>query len=138
MEAWSLDVLSTAPPLREDDPAAADASAHAVRHFREAGDVSGITLTLDVLSVVALAGGQRRRRVGSGVLRGRSWPSAEPASPRGTRIFALLPSDVRNVRAPELETLAAEGAALCLSETVAYALGEQDPSGDDATSTWGR
>jgi hypothetical protein len=51
------------------------------------------------------------------------------------RIFALLPSHVRNVLAPEdLDALAAEGAAPSLSETVAYALDEQGPFVDDATS----
>jgi predicted ATPase/class 3 adenylate cyclase len=136
MEAWSLHMLSTSLLLQEDYPAAGDAETHALRHFREAGDVSGITLTLDVLAIVALAEGQRRRG-------GRLWGAArqlQAVSGTGlaewdARIFALLPFGVRNVLAPEeLEALAAEGAALSLSETVAYALGEHEPFGDDVAA----
>lgn len=136
MEAWSLHMLSCSLLLQEDYAAAGEAGAHALRHFREAGDVSGITLTLDVLSIVALSKGQRKRG-------GRLWGAArqlQEVSGTGlaewdARIFALLPFGVRNVLAPgELETLSTEGAALSLSETVAYALGERDPF-DDAAST---
>jgi predicted ATPase len=129
MEAWSLHMLSTALLQQQRFDEAAEQSRHAMRHFSEAGDVSGLTLTFDVMSVVALAGGERLRG-------GRLWGAArqlQRASGTGlaewdTRVFLLMPTSVRSVFTPaELEGVAAEGAALSLSNAIAYALEERDP-----------
>jgi hypothetical protein len=102
---------------------------HTLRHFNEGGDVSGITLCLDVMSIAALAAGERLRG-------GRLWGAArqlQRVSGTGlaewdAKIFLLMPFGVQSVFAPEeLEQVAAEGAALSLSEAVAYALGDTDP-----------
>jgi tetratricopeptide (TPR) repeat protein len=129
MEAWSQHMLSTSLVLQERYEEAGEASRVALRLFHEAGDVSGITLALDVLSIVALAAGERPRG-------GRLWGAArqlQRVSGTGlaewdARIFAMLPFGVRSVFGPEeLEALAAEGARLSLSDAVAYAFGEVDP-----------
>jgi predicted ATPase/class 3 adenylate cyclase len=129
MEAWSLHMLSTTILQQQRFDEAAEQSRHAMRHFSEGGDVSGLTLTFDVMSVVALARGDRLRG-------GRLWGVArqlQRASGTGlaewdARVFLLMPFSVRSVFTPdELERVAAEGAALSLSDAIAYALDERDP-----------
>ena len=132
MEAWSLHMLSTALLLQERIAEAAEQSRHALRHFDSGGDISGITLSLDVLSMVALATDDRIRG-------GRLWGAArqlQRVSGTGlaewdAKVFGLMPYGVRNVFEPdELALIAAEGAALSLSDAVAYGLGDVDPFGD--------
>jgi predicted ATPase/class 3 adenylate cyclase len=129
MEAWSLYMLSAGLLIQERYGDAAEPGRHALRHFNEGGDVSGITLCLDVMSIAALAAGERLRG-------GRLWGAArqlQRVSGTGlaewdAKIFLLMPFGVQSVFAPEeLEQVAAEGAALSLSEAVAYALGDTDP-----------
>ena len=129
MEAWSQHMLSAALVLQERYEEAGEASRQALRLFYDAGDVSGITLALDVHSIVALAADERPRG-------GRLWGAArqlQRVSGTGlaewdARIFAMLPFGVRSVFSPdELEALAAQGARLSLSDAVAYAFGEVDP-----------
>jgi predicted ATPase/class 3 adenylate cyclase len=129
MEAWSLHMLSTTLVIQARLAEAGVVSRHALRHFYEAGDVSGITLTLDVQSAVALGLGERLRG-------GRLWAAArqlQQVSGTGlaewdARVFALMPYGVSNVFAPpELEAVAAEAAGLSLSEVVAYAMDEANP-----------
>jgi predicted ATPase/class 3 adenylate cyclase len=129
MEAWSLHMLASAHVMDDRPGEAQEPSRHALRHFHEAGDVSGITLALDILAVIATAGGDRERG-------GRLWGAArglQRASGTGLadwdeRIYSLLPYGVRNALEPaELERLAGEGAALPLADAVAYALEERDP-----------
>jgi hypothetical protein len=124
-------MLSTALLLQERFAEAAEQSRHALGHFSDGGDVSGITLALDVLSMVALATGERDRG-------GRLWGAArqlQRVSGTGLaewdlKVFALMPYGVRSVFEPEeLDLIAAEGAALSLSDAVAYALGEAEPFG---------
>jgi hypothetical protein len=129
MEAWSLHMLSTALVMQGHMPDAGEASRHALRHFHASGDVSGITLALDVQASVAIAADERRRG-------GRLWGAArqlQRASGTGLAewdegILAETPFGVRKAMSPgELDTAAAEGASLSLGEAVAYALGEADP-----------
>ncbi len=129
MEAWSQHMLSASLVLQERYVEAGEVSRQALRLFDDAGDVSGITLALDVLSIVSLAADQRRRG-------GRLWGAARQLQRlSGTglaewdaRVFAMLPFGVRSVFSPEeLEVLAAQGARLSLSDAVAYAFGEVDP-----------
>ena len=129
MEAWSLHMLSTALLQQQRFEEAAEQSRHAMRHFSEGGDVSGLTLAFDVMSVVALARGERLRG-------GRLWGAArqlQRASGTGlaewdARVFLLMPLSVRTVFTPDdLERVAAEGAALTLSDAIPFALDERDP-----------
>jgi predicted ATPase/class 3 adenylate cyclase len=129
MEAWSLYMLSTALLIQERYQDAAEPARHALRHFNEGGDVSGITLCLDAVSIVALAAGERLRG-------GRLWGAARQLQRvTGTglaewdaKIFLLMPFGVQSVFSPEeLDDVAAQGAALSLSDAVAYALGGADP-----------
>ena len=95
-----------------------------------AGDVSGITLALDVLSVVALAAGRAPPR---GPPVGRGPPAAagqrDRASPSGTRASSpCCPSACGASSAPtSWRRSAAQGARLSLSDAVAYAFGEVGP-----------
>jgi tetratricopeptide (TPR) repeat protein len=129
MEAWSLHMLSGDLVLQERYPEAREESRHALRHFAASSDVSGITMTLDVQSVVALATGDRLRG-------GRLWGAArqlQRVSGTGlaewdARLFRLMPFGVSSVFADEeLAAVSREGARLSLSDAVAYALGEVDP-----------
>jgi predicted ATPase len=133
MEAWSLHMLSSVLIIQERTEESRVASTGALRLFDAAGDVSGITLALDVLAGVALSLGRRHRG-------GRLWGAArrlQRAAGVGIaewdrRIISMLPFAVERVFDPaELERVAAEGASLTLAETVAYALEEADPFADD-------
>ena len=130
MEAWSLHMLSMSNVAqRRFDDARVDAR-HALRHFYEAGDVSGVTLVLDDLAIVAVADGDPDRG-------GRLWGAARHLQQTtGTmladyvdRNFQMAQIDrPRDVLAPEaLAARAAEGAAMGLDEVIAYALDEHGP-----------
>jgi hypothetical protein len=108
---------------------AAETSRQALSHFRDAGDVGGMTLSFDALAVAAVGFGDPARG-------GRLWGAArqlERVSGTGLArwdetIFERLPHSPRAaLGAADLERLGAEGAALPLGEAVAYALGEADP-----------
>ena len=100
---------------------------HALRHFYEAGDVSGVTLTLDDLAIVAIA-------TGDPVRAGRLWGAARHLQlTTGTMLADYVDQnfDLFGIARPrdliepaELDRLASEGAAMGLDEVVAYALGE--------------
>jgi predicted ATPase/class 3 adenylate cyclase len=129
MEAWSLHMLGVTMIAQERIDEAAEASRHAVMHFRDAHDLAGLTLSFDVLAAVAVARGDQPRG-------GRLWGLArqlEEVSGAGLAawdeaIFAGLPASPRaRIEPAELERLAAEGAALPLADAVAYALEERDP-----------
>jgi hypothetical protein len=125
MEGWSLHMLGGA-LLREGKP---DESRphlrHALRHFYDAGDASGMTLVLDDLSSQALAEDDPIRAA-------RLWGAARVLTKAtGADLAAFtdgwIEQKVRpNVRVsldPEdLERGAREGAAMSLDEAVAYAL----------------
>jgi predicted ATPase/class 3 adenylate cyclase len=125
MEAWSLHMLALSAAGQSHFEEAGEQGRHAMRHFYEAGDVSGVTLTLDDLAIVALASGDRERA-------GRLWGAARHLQQTtGTGIADYVGQNLdlydiptpRDVLAPEeLATLAAEGAAMGLDEVVAYAL----------------
>jgi predicted ATPase/class 3 adenylate cyclase len=129
MEAWSQHMLSTALVLQERYPEAGEASRQALRLFYGAGDVSGITLAFDVLSIVALAAGQRLQGARLwGAARQLQRVSGTGLAEWDARVFAMLPFGVRSVFDPdELAVIAAQGARLSLSDAVAYAFGEADP-----------
>jgi len=125
MEAWSLHMLALAAlgQRRVDD--ARETARHAMRQFYEVGDISGVTLVLDDLAIIALAegdadrggrlwGAARHLQVTTGTALAdyvrRSWDLFETATPSEV----LSPDD--------LAARAAEGAAMSLDEVVAYAV----------------
>jgi predicted ATPase/class 3 adenylate cyclase len=129
MEAWSLHMLAVALVYQERIDEAADASRHALGHFRDGGDVGGITLSFDALAAAAVGSGDLERA-------GRLWGAARHLQREsGTglarwdeTIFERLTTSPRHALGPaDLERLGVEGGALPLSEAVAYALGETDP-----------
>jgi predicted ATPase len=129
MEAWSLHMLSVTILAQGRLDEAADVSRHAMTHFRDAGDLAGLTLCFDTQAAVATASGDLPRG-------GRLWGLARQLQRvSGTdvaswdeAIFARLPSSPRATIPPgELERFAAEGALLPLADAVAYSLGEADP-----------
>jgi tetratricopeptide (TPR) repeat protein len=141
MEAWSLHMLalSLAGQRRWDEALAV--ARHALRHFFEAGDISGVTLVMDDLSIVALGDGDDQRA-------GRLWGAARHLqATTGTALADYVEhtgnlfgiSTPRDSLPPEtLAGFAADGAAMGLDEVVAYALGLEDGAVPDAHVEAGR
>jgi predicted ATPase len=126
MEAWSLHMVGSA-LLRTRDPDAARPYLHeALRHFFIAGDAAGMTLVIDDLSAQAVAD-QEPERAARLWGAGRSLTKASGATIAAftdTWFEIELRPNVRKAVDPaDLERWAAEGAAMSLDETVAYALG---------------
>jgi predicted ATPase/class 3 adenylate cyclase len=129
MEAWSLHMLALAQVGQRHFDAAIATARHALQHFYEAGDVSGVTLTLDDLGIIAVSTDQPERA-------GRLWGAARHLQQMtGTTLADYVdqnnalfhvptPRDV--LPADRLATLAAEGAAMSYDEIVGYALGSPD------------
>ena len=126
MEAWSLHMSGSAllrsRRIEESRPLLMES----LRHFFVAGDAAGVTLVVDDLSAQALADEQPERAArlwGAGRALAKA-TGATLASFTDAWIESLLRPNVRNMIDPaDLERWAAEGAALSLDETVAYALG---------------
>jgi predicted ATPase/class 3 adenylate cyclase len=125
MEAWSLHMLALSLVSQKRAAEAKTAAREALAHFKEAGDVAGITLVLDDLSGVALFDNDLERA-------GRMWGAArhlqeitgaDLAGFSETGFGSLGYATASQVLSPEdLERYAAEGAAMSLDEAVAYAL----------------
>lgn len=125
MEAWSLHMLGLSLVGQHRFQEAREVVLHALRHFYEAGDVSGVTLVLDDLALIALG-------LDDAVRSGRLWGAARHLQQRtGTglanyveRSNALygVPTAKDSLPAEELAALAAAGAAMSYDEIVAYAL----------------
>jgi len=130
MEAWALHMLgSTVLKLGRIDNAA-DMVRHALGHFHEAGDLSGITMVLDDLSAVAVTAGDLER---AARLRGAARQLTQSTGTELARMVeelfeqATRPNARVAMNAGELERLELEGRGLPLDLAVAYALGEADP-----------
>jgi predicted ATPase/class 3 adenylate cyclase len=131
MEAWSLHMLALSESGQRRFGDAADDARHALRHFYEAGDVAGVTLTIDDLAIVAANEGDRRR---AGLL----WGAARHLQQTtGTSLadyvksnYGLfeVPSPAERLTPEELDRWGTEGATLGLDELVAYALDIDDSS----------
>jgi tetratricopeptide (TPR) repeat protein len=125
MEAWSLHMLTLAAAGQRHWDMARETGRHALQHFYEASDVSGVILVLDDLSIVAIAEDDRVRA-------GRLWGAARHLQQStGTGLanyidqnFELLgvptPRDV--LTGDELAAYVEEGIAMGFDELVAYAL----------------
>jgi len=135
MEAWSMHMLGTA-LLRNGD--IAEARGHverAIRQFHAAGDASGLTLTLDDLSAIAVADGDLPR---AARLRGaaRNLTSETGAQLAGfvedTFEIGIRPGIRSQMSTEDLARYGAEGAAWTIDEAVAYALDGAGPTEPDA------
>ena len=134
MEAWSLHMLGTALLRNGDVEEARGHVEHAVQHFYAAGDASGLTLTFDDLSAIAVADGDLPR---AARLRGaaRNLTAATGAElaryVEDTFETGVRPGIRSHMSSDEVQRYGAEGAAMNLDEAVAYALGgaptEVDP-----------
>ncbi len=129
MEAWSLHMLALVQiGMAKFDDARANARA-ALGHFRDAGDVAGITLILDDLASIAVSAGDPPRA-------GRLFGAARHLQATSGTTLAMYVEETylqfnapspRSVLSPEdFERYVAEGAAMGLDEIVAYAL--EDPA----------
>jgi predicted ATPase/class 3 adenylate cyclase len=131
MEAWGLHMLGTALLRNGDVEEAREHVEHAIRHFYTAGDASGLTLTLDDLSAVAVADGDLPR---AARLRGaaRNLTTETGAQLAGyvedTFESGARPGVRSHMSSDDLARYGAEGAAWTLDEAVAYALEGADPA----------
>ncbi len=136
MAGWARHMLGSSLLRRGETDEARTEIVGAMRQFHAAGDVAGLTLTLDDLSALAVTKGDLVRAArlrGAARNLGAETGAAlagfvEDAFEQGTR-----PS-VRQAMAPEdVERYGAEGAAMTLDEAIAYAL-EDDGPADGAAS----
>jgi predicted ATPase/class 3 adenylate cyclase len=125
MEAWALHMLGTSLLRQGFTDEARQHVTHALRHFQDAGDTAGITLTFDDLSAIAVAEGDLAR---AARLRGAA---RNLATETGTMLASFVedmfeqqirPSVRSHMDPADIERIGAEGAALPLDEAVAYAL----------------
>ena len=120
-----------------DRRGASATSSTPIRHFHAAGDVAGLTLTLDDLSSIAVADGDLER---AARLRGGARATSSNETGASSAIFdrghlrdaRTRPSVRTQMSADDLERLGAEGAAMTLDEAVAYALEGTAPEDDEA------
>jgi tetratricopeptide (TPR) repeat protein len=135
MEAWSLHMIDNALLAQHRFEDALPIARHALQHFQDAGDISGITLVLDDLALIEAGAGRVERS-------GRLWGAARRLQQvTGTALadYVEATNDLYGVPTPRravgdeaLARLAAEGAAMTLDEVVAYAL--DVPSGEIPTT----
>jgi predicted ATPase/class 3 adenylate cyclase len=125
MEAWSLHMLALVTMAGEDASRSLAYAQHALRHFRDGGDVAGITLVLDDLASIAVTQGDAHRAVR---LHGGARHLQQTT---GTNLAGYVEETYKQYAAPsprdavtpeEYERYAAEGAAMSLDDLVAYAM----------------
>jgi tetratricopeptide (TPR) repeat protein len=131
MEAWGLHMLGTALLRNGDVDEARGHIEQAIRAFYAAGDASGLTLTLDDMSAVAVADGDLPR---AARLRGaaRNLTIETGAQLAGfvedTFETGVRPGVRAHMSSDDLARYGAEGAAWTLDEAIAYALNGADPA----------
>jgi hypothetical protein len=136
MEAWGLHMLGTALIRNGDVAEARGHIEHAIKHFYAAGDASGLTLTLDDMSAVAVADGDLPR---AARLRGaaRNLTTETGAQLAGyvedTFETGARPGVRSHMSSDDLARYGAEGAAWTLDEAVAFALDTVDPAAREVT-----
>jgi tetratricopeptide (TPR) repeat protein len=124
MAAWSLHMLALALVSQRRPAEAKKAAREALAHFKEAGDVAGITLVLDDLSGVALFDNDlpRAGRMWGAARHLQAMTGADLAGFAETGFGTVGYPTAPKVLSPEdLERYAAEGAAMSIDEAVAYA-----------------
>ena len=134
MEAWSLHMLGTALIRQGKVAEAREHVVHAIRHFEQAGDASGLTLTLYDMSAISVVDGDIVR---AARLRGAARNlSTEIGAGLATFVEDLVEEGMRLsvldvMTTEDLERYGAEGAAMTLDAAVAYALEDAPPTVDD-------
>jgi predicted ATPase/class 3 adenylate cyclase len=134
-EAWGRHMLGSSLLRNGEVVEAREHIEHAIRHFHAAGDASGLTLTLDDLSAVAVAEGDLPR---AARLRGAARNlTMETGTGLADYVEDQFESGVRpgirsHMADDELARYGAEGAAWTLDDAVAYALEGGAPTGPDA------
>ena len=135
MEAWARHMLGSALTRKGDIEAARGHIVHAVRHFQDAGDAAGLTLTLDDLSALAIADGDLPR---AARLRGAA---RNLGIETGTNLRAVVEDAFDQGMRPgirvrmseeDVERFGAEGAAMTLDQAISYALEGARPEDVDA------
>ena len=125
MEAWGLHMLGTSLLRNGHVDEARGHIAHAIRHFHAAGDASGLTLTFDDMSAVAVADGDLPR---AARLRGAARNlTVETGAQLAGYVEDTFETGVRpgvrtQMSSEDLARYGAEGAAWTLDEATAYAL----------------
>ena len=125
MEAWSLHMLALATIALDRPSDALDYARHALRHFRDGGDVAGITLVLDDLASIAVAQGDapRAARLHGGARHLQEVTGTDLAGYSEETYKRFIAPSPRDAVSPEdYDRYAAEGATMSLDELVAYAL----------------
>ena len=134
MEAWALHMLGTG-QLRNGQVAEARQNIEdAVRHFHASGDASGLTLTLNDLSSVAVAQGDLPRAARlHGAARNLTTETGTGLAGfvEDTYEAGARPGVRSTMSTVDLERYSAEGAAMTLDEAVAYALADGTPGHAD-------
>ncbi len=132
MEAWALHMLGSALLRNGDAAEARQHIGHAIRHFQAAGDASGLTMTLDDMSAIAVFDGDLVR---AARLRGAARNlTSETGAGLATYVEDTFEMGVRpgirsHMSADEVERIGAEGAAMTLDAAVTYALEGCEPIG---------
>ena len=135
MEAWGLHMLGTSLLRNGHVDEARGHIAHAIRHFHAAGDASGLTLTFDDMSAVAVADGDLPR---AARLRGAARNlTVETGAQLAGYVEDTFETGVRpgvrtQMSSEDLARYGAEGAAWTLDEATAYALEGTEPIASDA------
>ncbi|HEX7950192.1 MAG TPA: adenylate/guanylate cyclase domain-containing protein [Candidatus Limnocylindrales bacterium] len=130
MEAWALHMLGSGLLRTGNVDEARQHIQHAIRHFHAAGDASGLTLTLDDMSALAVADGDLER---AARLRGAARNlTTETGTGLATYVEDSFEAGVRpgvrsHMAKADLERLGAEGAAMALDQAIAYALEGSEP-----------
>ena len=105
--------------------------AHAMRVFRDAGDLSGYTLVLDAMAILATREGDRGRAARlTGAVSQLEQSSGTALNPWNRGVLEFDPEELRSD--PALAEDLAIGAAMSTEEAVAYALGEDAPAREEA------
>jgi len=136
MEAWALHMLGSGLLRIGETEEARGHVLEAIRHFYQAGDAAGLTLTFDDLSAVAVQEGDLVR---AARLRGAARSLATETG-AGLATFVedsfeqgVRPSIRGSMSTEDVERYGAEGAAMSIDEAVAYATeGSGTGAGDDA------
>ncbi len=126
MEAWAEHMLATALLHQGRAAEAGPIALHALRQFYDASDAAGIALVFDDLHSLATADGDfaRAARLYGAARRLTNATGAQLVSFVDLQFEQTLRPHVAGKLPPEdLERLGAEGAAMTLDESVAYALG---------------
>jgi predicted ATPase/class 3 adenylate cyclase len=128
MEAWSLHMLALVTFARDHAQPSLGYAQQSLRHFRDGGDVAGITLVLDDLASIAVVQGDgaRAARLYGGARHLQQSTGTDLANVAESTTYRPVdvPSPREALPPEEFERYAAEGAAMSLDELVAYALEE--------------